>query len=90
ADVESGLQKFIILRDGEFRAEVGGRGKNRFGRPLFQNLQYSDTPVQPLAKMEFVDRTAEPGVDHDYSVVAVNTMGLESKPSPAAPEVGGN
>ncbi|EMI28849.1 hypothetical protein [Rhodopirellula europaea] len=90
ADVESGIQKFIILRDGGFLAEVGGRGKNRFGRPLFQNLQYSDTPVQPLAKMEFVDRTAEPGVDHDYSVVAVNTMGLESKPSPAAAEVGGN
>ena len=25
---------------------------NRFGRPLFQGLQYSDTPTVPLAKME--------------------------------------
>ena len=49
ADVESGIQKFIVLRNGKFLAEVAGSGKNRFGRQLFQNLQYSDTPAQPLA-----------------------------------------
>jgi hypothetical protein len=90
ADVESGIQKFVILRNGKFLAEVAGSGKNRFGRQLFQNLQYSDTPTQPLAKMEFVDETAERGVDHGYSVVTVNTVGLESKPTWAAPAVGGD
>lgn len=90
ADVESGIQKFVILRDGKFLSEVAGSGKNRFGRQLFQNLQYSDTPAQPLAKMEFVDETAEQGVDHSYSVIAVNTMSLKSKPSQAAPVSGGN
>ena len=83
ADVESGIQKFIVLRDGKFLAEVPGSGKNRFGRQLFQNLQYSDTPTQPLAKMEFVDNTAQQDVDHGYAVVTVNTVGLKSKPSRA-------
>jgi hypothetical protein len=85
ADVESGIQKFVILRNGKFLAEVSGSGKNRFGRQLFQNLQYSDTPTQPLAKMEFVDETAKRGVDHGYAVVTVNTVGLESKPTWAGP-----
>ncbi|MFK7735423.1 MAG: hypothetical protein AB8B50_05305 [Pirellulaceae bacterium] len=84
ADVQSGIQKFIVLRNGTFLAEVAGNGKNRFGRQLFQNLQYSDTPVQPLAKMEFVDVTAEQGSDHRYSVVTVNTLGMRSQPSRAA------
>ena len=90
ADVESGIQKFMILRNGKLLAEVDGGGKNRFGRQLFQNLQYSDTPTQPLAKMEFVDETAERGVDHGYSVVTVNTVGLKSKPTWAGPAVGGD
>ena len=90
ADVESGIQKFVILRNGKFLADVAGSGKNPFGRQLFQNLQYSDTPTQPLAKMEFVDETAERGVDHGYSVVTVNTVGLKSKPTWAAPAVDGN
>ena len=83
ADLESGIQKFIVLRNGEFLAEVTG-GKNRFGRQLFQNLQYSDTPTQPLAKMEYVVESAQPGVDHGYAVVSVNTVGLKSKPTSAA------
>ncbi len=85
ADVESGIQKFIVLRDGKFLAEVAGSGRNRFGRDLFQNLQYSDTPVQPLAKMEFVDESAEQGVNHGYSLVTVNTVGLKSIPTRAVP-----
>ena len=51
ADLESGLARFIIERDGKFLAHVPERGKNPFGRPLFQNLQYSDTPTQPLVQM---------------------------------------
>lgn len=78
ADLESGIEKFVILRDGDFLAEVT-HGRNRFGRQLFQNLQYSDTPVQPLAKMEYVDETAQQGADHVYAVITVNTVGLRSK-----------
>ncbi|MEM8667313.1 MAG: hypothetical protein AAGG48_07345 [Planctomycetota bacterium] len=85
ADVESGIKKFIVLRNGKFLADVLGAGKNRFGRPLFQNLQYSDTPTQPLAKMEYVDVSAQKGVDDGYSVVTVNTVGLESEATQAGP-----
>jgi len=60
---------------------VPGKGKNPFGRPVFQNLQYSDTPTQPLVLMQFTDTTVEPGVKHTYRVTAVNTVGLKSKPS---------
>ncbi|MBI1315142.1 hypothetical protein GC176_27945 [bacterium] len=79
ADLESGLASFIIERDGEVLAEIPG--KNPFGRPIFQNLQYSDTPAQPLVPMQFVDETSEPGSKHSYRIIAVNTVGLKSKPS---------
>ena len=39
ADLESGLASFIIERDGQFLAKIPNQGKNRFGRPIFQNLQ---------------------------------------------------
>ena len=81
ADLESGLARFIIERDGQFLANVPEQGKNRFGRPIFQNLQYSDTPTQPLVPMHFIDTKAESGRKHTYRVIAVNTAGLESKPS---------
>ena len=90
ADVESGIQKFIVLRNGEPLADVAGSGKNRYGRPVFQNLQYSDTPTQPLAKMEFVDETTARGADDRYSVVTVNTMGLKSEPTLATPARAGS
>ncbi len=78
ADLESGLAGFIIERDGVFVANVPERAKNPFGRPVFQNLQFSDTPVQPLVQMRFTDTTAEPGKPHRYRVIAVNTVGLTS------------
>jgi pimeloyl-ACP methyl ester carboxylesterase len=80
ADLESGLARFIIERDGEFLANVPEQSKNRFGRPIFQNLQYSDTPTQPLVPMNFTDTNADPGKKHTYRVIAVNTVGLKSKP----------
>lgn len=80
-DLESGLASFIIERDGQFLANVPDRGKNPFGRPLFQNLQYSDTPTQPLVPLRYTDTKAEPGKKHSYRVIAVNTVGLKSKPS---------
>lgn len=79
ADLESGLAGFIIERDGQPLAKVPEQGKNPFGRPLFQNLQYSDTPSQPLERMQFTDATAETGTVHQYRVIAVNTVGLTSK-----------
>ena len=79
ADVESGLAYFIIERDGQFLAKVPEQGKNPFGRPVFQNLQYSDTPAQPLVQMRFTDPKPEAGKQHRYRVIAVNTVGLKSK-----------
>jgi hypothetical protein len=84
ADLESGLQSFIVERDGELLAKVPQEGKSRFGRPLFQNLQYSDTPTQPLVPMRFTDTTAKPGGKHTYHVIAVNTVGLKSARSAAS------
>ena len=84
ADLESGLASFVIERDGQLLATVPEQGKNPFGRPVFQNLQYSDTPTQPLVPMRFTDTKATAGKTHSYRVIAVNTVGAKSKPSPAA------
>ena len=84
ADLESGLAGFIIERDGKVLAELPEKPKNPFGRPVFQNLQYSDTPTQPLIPMQFTDKTASPGEVHTYRVIAVNTAGLKSEPSGTA------
>jgi hypothetical protein len=81
ADLESGLAGFVIERDGTRIARLPEKQKNPFGRPLFQNLLYSDTPTQPLMPLRFTDDTAEPGARHIYRVIAVNTAGLESVPS---------
>jgi len=81
ADLESGLARFIIERDGQFLANVPENGKNAFGRPIFQGLQYSDTPTQPHVPLQFVDRQPQPDKQHTYRVIAVNTLGLTSKPS---------
>ena len=81
ADLESGLAGFVIERDGEFLANLPESGRNPFGRPIFQNLQYSDTPTQPLVPLRFIDNTAEPDKQYTYRIVAVNTVGLRSEPS---------
>lgn len=81
ADLESGLASFIIERDGQVLASLPEQGKNPFGRPIFQNLQYSDTPTQPLVPMQFTDSKAEAGKQHTYRVIAVNTAGLKSSPA---------
>jgi pimeloyl-ACP methyl ester carboxylesterase len=78
ADLESGLAGFIIERDGETLARLPAQPKNPYGRPVFQGLQYSDTPAQPLVPMTFTDTKAVPGRKHAYRVIAVNTVGLKS------------
>ena len=79
ADLESGLAGFIIERDGQFLAKLPDQPKNPYGRPIFQNLQYSDTPTQPLIQMQFTDATAEAGKNHRYRVITVNTADLKSQ-----------
>lgn len=84
ADFESGLAAFRIERDGEPLAQFPEKLQNRFGRPLFQNLSYGDTPVAPLLDFRFTDMTAKDGRKHAYRIVAVNSAGLRSAPSKSA------
>ena len=86
ADLQSGLAGFIIERDGQFLASLPHQARNPYGRPVFQNLQYSDTPTQPLAEMQFTDLDAQPGQQSVYRIVAINTAGLKS----VAVQVGGD
>ncbi|MGV3486836.1 MAG: hypothetical protein ACO1RT_20640 [Planctomycetaceae bacterium] len=83
-DLQSGLAGFVIERDGEALATLPEQAKNPFGRPIFQNLQYSDTPTQPLIPMQFTDSTAIDGSSHSYRVIAINTVGKKSHPSDQA------
>jgi hypothetical protein len=77
ADLESGIAKFVIYRDGQMIGSVPENGQNKHGRDVFQGLSYSDTPLQPLATMSFEIGNAEPE-KHKYRVVSVNTVGLSS------------
>jgi hypothetical protein len=79
ADLESGLAGFVIERDGQTLTPFPAEAKNPFGRPIFQNLSYSDTPTQPLVLMRYEDSSAVPGKTHSYRVIAVNTVGLKSE-----------
>lgn len=81
ADLDSGIASFVIERDGKFLANVPESTKNPYGRPIFQGLQYSDTPPQPLAAMQFIDVNAQARKPHAYRVISVNTVGLKSQPS---------
>jgi hypothetical protein len=83
ADLESGLQSFIVQRDGKDLAQVPEKPVGKFSRPLFQTMSYHDTPEKPLPEMRFLDMTARPGEKHAYRVLAVNGAGLKSEPAPA-------
>ena len=77
ADFESGIQSFVISRDGEEIGRVPSESKKRFGRPLFQRMSYHDTPEAPLPEMQFVDKQATG--KHNYTVVTINSAGLRSE-----------
>lgn len=80
ADFESGLQQFIILRDGKEIGRVPEKPLGKFGRPLFQSMSYHDTPEKPLPEMRFLDKTtngADPAAK--YHVIAINSAGLSSE-----------
>ena len=53
---------------------------NSYGRRLFQEMSYHDTPEPPVAEMRYVDHTAKAGEKHTYAVVTINSAGLRSKP----------
>ncbi len=78
ADLESGIDHFIIERDGNEIAKATSPAKNPFGRPIFQGLQYSDTPANPLVPTTFTDPSPEAGKTHSYRIITVNTAGLRS------------
>ena len=81
ADFESGIQQFIVLRDGRELARVPEKSMGKFGRPLFQSMTYHDTPSQPLPEMRYMDASAKSGEKHNYAVITVNSVGLKSEPS---------
>jgi hypothetical protein len=84
ADLESGIAAFIIERDGRKLARVPETYSGYFvGRPVFQQIGYGDAPTPPLPEMRYKDDTAGNGRKHAYTVRAVNSVGLESKPAVA-------
>ncbi len=85
ADFESGIQQFIVLRDGRELARVPEKPIGKFGRPLFQSMTYHDTPAQPMPEMRCLDASAKSGEKHSYVVVTVNSGGLKSEPSLPSP-----
>jgi hypothetical protein len=78
ADFESGVQAFLILRNGEQIAQVPEKPAGRFGRALFQTMSYHDTPERPLPEQKFIDPAPGSAAPADYAVVTVNSAGLKS------------
>jgi len=83
ADFESGVRQFVVYRNGKELARVPEKPKGRFGRPLFQNMSYHDTPEKPLPKMTFTDKDAASSKGTDYAVATVNGVGDISTPTVA-------
>ncbi len=78
ADFESGIQQFVILRDGQAIGSVPEKPVGRFGRPLFQTMSYHDTPEAPVPELKFIDRSNDANEKARYSVQAINSVGLKS------------
>jgi len=82
-DFESGIQQFVIERDGAEIGRVPTQPKGNFGRALFQRMSYHDTPEAPLPEAKFTDKTAKPGEKNVYRVITINSVGLKSEPAAA-------
>jgi hypothetical protein len=67
-------------RDGVTVGQVPEKPVGRYGRPLFQSMSYHDTPDKPLPEMRFIDIKVQPGRQYKYRLIAVNGVGLKSKP----------
>ena len=81
ADFESGLGGFRIEKNGETIARLPTKPVSRFGRPVFQVMNYSDTPTQPLSAMRFVDDRQSESPHCTYRVFSINAAGVESPPA---------
>lgn len=80
ADFESGLQAFVIQKDGKDIAQVPEKLIGRFGRAIFQNMSYHDTPEKlGIPAMRFVDPAGT--AQSEYRIIAVNSVGLRSQPA---------
>jgi len=75
ADFESGIQAFLIIKNGKEIGRVPAKSKSSFGRPLFQGNTYHDTPAPERPEMKFEDKDTTPG---SYEVIAINSTGLRS------------
>ncbi|WP_020475165.1 hypothetical protein [Zavarzinella formosa] len=80
ADFESGLQGFLIEREGADAIAYPAKPVGRFGRPLFQTMSYHDTPEKPVPELKFTDKTSN-GIKRGYRITAINSVGLKSKPT---------
>lgn len=81
ADFESGLGGFRIEKNGETIARIPAKPVSRYGRPIFQVMNYSGTPTQPLARMRFSDKDDSASEPCEYRVFSINSAGLESPPA---------
>ncbi len=84
-DFESGLGGFFVMRDDQALARLPVMiPLGVYGRPLFQGLSYHDTPegAPAPAEMRYLDVSAKPAEKHTYSILAVNSAGVTSQPSP--------
>lgn len=81
ADFESGLGGFRIERNGETIARLPEKQMSRYGRPIFQVMNYSGTPNQPLAMMRMIDSAVLASKRCEYRVFAFNSVGVESPPA---------
>ena len=82
ADFESGIQRFVICRDGKEIASIPGKLQSRFGRPLYQGMSYHDTPQEPIPEMRFLIDPAMLEKGGVFSVETVNSAGLRSEKTP--------
>jgi len=87
ADVESGIQRFNIYRDGEKIGSLGGEKIPRWNETAALHAwNYSDQPLPPEGRppLRFEDTTPGASIAAKYAVSTVNRGGLESKQTPVA------
>jgi len=82
ADLESGLQSFVILRGDKEIGKIDPVPSRR-GLPLFQGMTYNGTPTDAFRSMSFPLPEPAAGAlkGPGYRVITVNTAGLRSDPS---------
>ena len=83
-DFESGLQAFIIQKDGKDLLQIPEKPVGKFGRPLVQSMSYHDTPERPGITEGSHRLPVDDTQPHEYRVVVVNSAGLRSEPSAPA------